>query len=114
MRKLLLIATGAIIVEVLSMQVKVMHLPTRLGRDFGIIAALLVLAAVWEKAKPDERDRTITWSSSHVAFLSVATVLVGILFYETLSGAVQPTTLYAIVALLGGKIIGRYLAQRKQ
>lgn len=112
MRKLLLIAAGAILVEILSMQVKVMNLPTRAGRDFGILVAILVLVAVWEKAKPDERDQTMTWYSSHIAFLFVATSLVGILLYQTISGAVQLSTLYAIGALLLGKVIGRLMAAR--
>lgn len=114
MRKLLIIVSGAILVELLAMQVKVMHLPTRAGRDLGIVAALLVLLALWEKARPDERDQTITWYSSHIAYLCVSATLVGILLYQTLSGAVQPTTLYAVGALLVGKILGRWIVGRRQ
>lgn len=112
MRKLLLISLGAIAMEVLAMEVKVMHLPSVWSVIFGILAVVCVVVVLFEKSNPDEREQAIAYRSSHIAFLSVATVLTGILLYQTLSRVVEPWTLAAIAALVFGKIIGNYLAQR--
>lgn len=113
MRKLLWVAVGAIAMELLAMEVKVMHLPSVYSLYFGVVAVVLVAIALLEKPKPDERDQLIVYRSSHVAFLCVAAVLIGILLYQTISRAVEPWTLVAIVSLVFGKLIGRYLTGRR-
>ena len=95
------------------MNVGVMHLPTAAGSNFGVVAAVLMLAALIEKPKPDERDRYITLYSSHVAFLSVAVLLTGVLVYQTLSGDVQIWTLAAMVVMIIAKIVGRLTGERR-
>lgn len=112
MRKLLIVSLGAIAMELVAMEVKVMHLPVVAGRGFGILAVILVAIALFEKPRSDERDQLITYRSSHVAFLCVAAVLTGTLLYQTLSQAVQPWTLLAVFSLVIGKLLGRYLSSR--
>lgn len=104
---------GAAVMGLLAMEVKVMHLPSVASIYFGAGASMLVLVALWEKPNPDERDRIISWRSSHYAFLTVATVLTGILIYQTLSRVVEPWTIISILALAAGKLFGRWDGGRK-
>lgn len=113
MKKLLLVSFGAIVMELLAMEVNVMHLPSTSSVVFGLIAAVLVVVAVWEKPKADERDEAITWRSSHIAFLSGTSVLAGILAYQTISHVVEPWTLISLGSLILGKIIGRAVTARR-
>ncbi len=113
MKKLLLFLLGAAVMEVLAMEVKMFHLPPSASLYFGSAAAVLVFLALWEKPNPDERDRMISWRSSHYAFLSVATVLSGILIYQTLSYVVEPWTILSIIALVAGKLFGRWFEDNK-
>lgn len=113
MKKLLLFLLGAAIMELLAMEVKMFHLPPSASIYFGSAAAVLVFLALWEKPNPDERDRMISWRSSHYAFLSVTTVLSGILIYQTLSHVVEPWTILSIMALAAGKFIGRWVEEKK-
>ncbi|MBI3957127.1 MAG: hypothetical protein HY340_04035 [Candidatus Kerfeldbacteria bacterium] len=107
MKKLLVLILGAAVLEILAMEVDIMNLPQSASIPLGIIAALLLLAAFWEKAKPDERDRMLTWRSSHIAFLSVSTVLAGILAYQTMNHEIQFWLIVALAALVLGKLFGR-------
>lgn len=113
MKKLILFALGALLMEILAMNVKAMHLPSAAGRDFGVLAAILMLLALFEKPNPDERDRQITWQSSHYAFLTVSMVLTGALIYQVISRSVEVWTIVGIGALIVGKIIGRFISERR-
>lgn len=112
MRKLFFVSLGAVAMELLAMEVKVMHLPSDLSLYFGLAAVGLVAVALFEKPKSDERDQHITYRSSHIAFLCVAAVLAGTLLYQTIARAVEPWTLVAMLSLVIGKLIGRILADR--
>lgn len=113
MKKLLLFLLGATVMELIAMEVKMLHLPAGASIYFGISAAILVFLALWEKPNPDERDRMIAWRSSHYAFLSVATVLSGILIYQTLSHVVEAWTILSIITLVAGKLVGRWVEHKK-
>lgn len=112
MKKLLCIIIGAAILEVIAMEAKLMELPETAGVILGVLAAALAFLAVIEKPKPDERDTMLAWRSSHIAFLSVSTVLIGILIYQTIAHAVDAWLIIAVAALLIGKVAGRIVAGR--
>lgn len=113
MKKLLLVSVGAVVMELLAMEVTVMRLPAMSGIIFSLIAAALFVVAIWEKPKPDERDEKIIWQSSHIAFLAGTSVLAGILAYQTIYHIVEPWTLISLSTLILGKIIGRAVTARQ-
>lgn len=113
MKKLLLFTLGAVIMQLLARNVQIMHLPPSASMYFGFATVGLTLAALWEKLKPDERDRQVTWQSSHIAFLGAAVVLTGVLLYQSAVGAVDPWLLAALGVLAVGKIAGRLMSERR-
>lgn len=113
MRRFLIFILAAVLFELLAMTVRLEQLPGMAGVVFGAIAAVSLLASVWEKPKPDERDRLIVWRSSHIAFLSVATVLAGVLLYQTINHELDPWLLVTIGVLVIGKLVGRLYIQRR-
>ncbi|MBI3963514.1 MAG: hypothetical protein HY341_00795 [Candidatus Kerfeldbacteria bacterium] len=113
MRRLIVFVIAAVLLELLAMEIGMTPLPAMAGRFAGIAAAAFVLVALWEKSKPDERDRMVTWRSSHIAFLAVSAVLTGVLLSQTFAHAVEPWTVIAIGALIGGKIVGRIISERQ-
>jgi hypothetical protein len=110
--KFLLFIIGAVVLELLAMSSDVMHLPSGVSQTAGVAAALLLIVAVWEKPKPDEREQQIAWRSSHYAFIAVSTVLAGTLAYQTINHAVDVWLLVAVGALVIAKLAGRLWAQR--
>ncbi len=112
MRKYIVVTIGAIGMELLAMEVPSMHLPDVWSLAFGMVAVILVAVALFEKPHPDERDEMIHYRSSHVAFLSVAAALTGILLYQTISRNVEPWTVVTMAALVIGKLAGRWFSQR--
>lgn len=114
MRKLLIISIAAIVLELVAMETDLMHLPSRTSIHFGVLAIALLMVALFDKPRPDERDQHITYRSSHIAFLTVSAVLLGTLLYQTLAQAVEPFTLVTILALVVGKIAGRLYSQRQR
>lgn len=113
MRRLILFVIAAVLLELLAMEIGMTPLPAMAGQIAGIGAVILVLVALWEKPKPDERDRMVTWRSSHIAFLVVSAVLAGVLLSQTLAHTVEPWTLVTIAALVLGKIVGRVMSERQ-
>lgn len=113
MRRYLSILFGGLLFELLAMSTPMMHLAPGFGWVFGVAGAALLLATIWEKPKPDERDNLITWRSSHVAFLAVSTVLIGVLAYQTLTHQLDYWLITAVGTLIFAKFFGRWSAGRR-
>lgn len=114
MKKLFIITIAAILLELIAMEAELMQLPAGLGMVLGIAGIIGLVLALFDKARPDEREQVLTYQSSHVAFLTVAAVLLGILLYQTLQRSVEAWLVVTILALVIGKVGGRWYIQRKK
>ncbi|MBP9719207.1 MAG: hypothetical protein KBD46_01965 [Candidatus Levybacteria bacterium] len=81
-----------------------------------LVLILLILfsifgALVWKEKPHDEREVLLSQKAGRVAFLTGMTVLVIGITYQEYHHTLDPWLIYALVAMILGKVIGYWHAQ---
>lgn len=74
---------------------------------FGVFAAI-----IWKEKPRDEREALLSQKAGRNAFLTGATVLIVGIAYEEYHHSLDPWLIYALVAMILGKLLGLWYGQK--
>lgn len=80
----------------------------------GLIVSFLVFAAtIWKESPADERENLHRLNAGRMSFLIGSVVLVVGIAVQAMEHNIDPWLVYALIAMVAGKIISRIISQWK-